>query len=95
MYEARPNVPLPKLRRPTAGARRKYPFDTMAVGAFFFVPGRTPNAFAPHVSATGKKLGRKFSVRAATMMEQLDGNWIVVEADHPYAVAGVGVWRVA
>jgi len=93
MLKTHTNVQLPRLRRPLDSGRRKYQFDTMAVGSFFFIPGMTRNTFSPHASATGKKLNRKFATRLTTMMEQIDG-WIEVPADHPHAVQGVGVWRI-
>ena len=92
MYETHSNVPIPKRRR-VAGVKRIYPFDTMAIGAFFFVPGKTIQQMAPHACVMGRKLRRKFETRSTTMMEQI-GGWLEVPADHPHAVWGIGIWRV-
>ena len=90
MVSAHTNVKLPKR---IGGSRQRYPLDTMPVGAFYFLPHRATHDVAPHVSVRGKKLNRRFATRSCFMMEQIDG-WTEVPADHQYAVAGVGVWRV-
>lgn len=61
------------------GAPRKYPFDELAVGESFFVPGKKANDL--YSSADCAKLrcpGRKFSRRTVT----------------ENGVTGVRVWRV-
>jgi hypothetical protein len=90
MVEAHTNVKLPKR---ASGARNRYPLGSMAVGAFYFLPGKTTKNVAPHVSTRGKHLNRRFATRACFMMEQIDG-YVEVPADHPYAIRGVGVWRI-
>ena len=91
MVEAHDNIRLPARKRTV---RNRYPLDTMAVGAFYFLPNKTTEQVTPHVSARSKKLGRKFATRTCTMQEQIDG-FIEVPEDHPYALKGVGVWRTA
>ena len=91
MVEAHDNIRLPARKR---AARNRYPLDTMAVGAFYFLPNKNTKQVTPHVSARSKKLGRKFATRTVSMMEQID-TWIEVPDDHPYAIRGVGVWRTA
>ena len=91
MVDAHTNVKLPKR---IGGARNRYPLDTMAVGAFYFLPNKQSKQIAPHVSTRGKKLNRRFATRACTMMEQID-TWVQVPEDHPYAIHGVGVWRIS
>lgn len=43
---------------------RKYPLTSMKLDEWFFVPRKTTGQVASHISAVGKKIGRKFSVRA-------------------------------
>ena len=91
MVEAHDNVKLPARTRIV---RNHYPMDTMAVGEFYFLPGKTTKQVTPHVSARSKRLGRRFITRTVSMMEQIDG-YVKVPEDHPYAIRGVGVWRTA
>jgi hypothetical protein len=64
MYELQDNIPLPPpVRRPRQAGRRKYPFEDMEVGSFFFVEGKTKNTLGTHVTTVGKELGKKFSTR--------------------------------
>ena len=91
MVEAHDNIRLPARKR---AARNRYPLDTMAVGAFYFLPNKNTKQVTPHVSARSKRLGRRFATRTVSMMEQID-TWIEVPKDHPYAIRGVGVWRTA
>ena len=90
MVDTHTNVRLP---RRASGTRNRYPLATMAVGAFYFLPNKRNKQVTPHVSTRGKKLHRKFATRTCYMMEQIDG-WVEVSAEHPYAVPGVGVWRI-
>lgn len=87
-------VPIPDVARPKAPQRRKYPFEELEVGEMFFAPDKTRSGLATHVSAVGKKLGRKFSARK-TFMRVVKGQWAPCEEGDPGAVAGVGVWRKA
>lgn len=93
MYEVKKNVPQPKVTRVTHKSRRKYPFEEMEVGDMFFVPNKTKNTLATHVSTVGKKLNQKFTTRLITMIRGEDG-WELCEAGAKGAVMGIGVWRV-
>ena len=86
------DVPIPKARRPHTPTRRKYPLDVMAVGEMFFVPDKTKNTLATHVSTVGKSLGRKFITRLTYMVRTKQG-WRPATEVTPNAVLGVGVWR--
>lgn len=91
MHEVQRNVPLPKVVK-TEG-RRKYPFEDMAVGDMFFVPGKTKNTLTAITSTAGRKLKRKFTTRLCYMVETRDG-WKQAAPTAKNAVLGVGVWRV-
>lgn len=93
MYAVQKGVPLPKVRKPTATSRRKYPFEEMAVGEFFFIPNKTRNTITAHASAVGKQLDKKFSTRLTYMSQDENGVWGVCDADAEGATLGVGVWR--
>jgi hypothetical protein len=71
-----------------------YPWVTMKVGAFFFIPGRDRNTMASLAYSTGKKLDRKFATRLCYMAEGRRG-WEWCDEDEPGATLGIGVWRVA
>jgi len=93
MLRLQSNVPLPKTIRPTSrGRRRKYPFEAMRVGDFFFVPGITTQQIYGHVWNTGRRLGRTFKTRLCYMREEL-GQWQTCDENDPGAMLGVGVWR--
>jgi hypothetical protein len=88
------NVPLPRTIRPRArGRRRKYPFESMQIGSFFFVPGITREQIYGHVWKTGKQLNMKFSARLCYMRNDAADNWQPCEATETGATLGVGVWR--
>lgn len=93
MYKVQSDIPVPpvtrRVRRP-----RKYPFETMEVGAMFFVPNKTAAALGTHVGKSGKVLGRTFAVRSVTMRDNC-GVWELCDADAPGATTGVGVWRTS
>jgi len=91
MHEVQRNVPIPKVAK-TEG-RRKYPFESMAVGDMFFVPGKTKNTLTAITSTAGRKLKRKFTTRLCYMAETRDG-WKQVPSSAKGATIGVGVWRV-
>ena len=94
MLKLQSNVPLPRTIRPRArGRRRKYPFESMQVGSFFFVPGITREKIYGHVYQVGKQLGMKFSTRLTYMREVAD-EWQPCEPDDKGSTLGVGVWRV-
>jgi hypothetical protein len=94
MFKLQSNVPLPRTIRPRArGRRRKYPFESMRVGSFFFVPGITREQIYGHVWQVGKQLRMKFSTRAC-YMRQVTGEWHLCEdPNEKGATLGVGVWR--
>lgn len=93
MLKLQSNVPLPRTIRPTArGRRRKYPFESMRVGSFFFVPGITRDQIYGHVWSVGKKLGMKFSCRLCYMIH-VGEEWRLCDQNDNGATLGVGVWR--
>jgi hypothetical protein len=95
MLRLQSNVPLPKTIRPTArGKRRKYPFEAMQVGDFFFVPGIETQQIYGHVWNTGRRLKKKFSTRLCYMRE-VRGEWQPCDQTEVGATLGVGVWRTA
>lgn len=96
MFKLQSNVPLPKTIRPRArGRRRKYPFESMKVGSFFFVPGITREQIYGHVWQTGKQLNMRFSTRACYMRE-VSGEWqLCGDQSEKGATLGVGVWRIS
>jgi hypothetical protein len=92
MYDIQKKVPVAKIARPPSATRRKYPFDTMEIGDMFFVPGNIKNTLTTHVSAAGKKLGRKFTTRLCHMTKTKEG-WAQPKPGAKSQI-GVGVWRV-
>ena len=94
MFKLQYNVPLPKTIRPRAkGRRRKYPFESMKIGSFFFVPGITREQIYGHVWQTGKDLGMKFSCRLCYMRQDAADDWQPCEQTDTGATLGCGVWR--
>ena len=88
---------LETMRGPIVARRRpshtpKYPFATMRVGEYFFLPFRETNNMMQYASTMGSKLGRKFSTRLTTMRETVEG-FVPCDADHENAITGIGVWR--
>lgn len=81
--------------RPVSKAGRKpiYPYRTMAVGEFFFVPGHSHNNLTVWASRMGAKLNRKF-VTSLQWMVLTKRGWVLVTAGVDYAVQGVHVQRV-
>lgn len=92
-FDIQKGVPIPKLKRTKPPVFRKYKFDEMAVGDFFFVPNRIKNTMGTHTASVGKKLGMKFTTRMIYMHESLEG-WVECEGQVDGSVLGVGVWRV-
>lgn len=90
MHEVQRGVTIPNV---TKAVRRKYPFDSMAVGDMFFVPGKAKNTLTAITSATGRKLKRKFTTRLCFMVETRDG-WKPAAEGAKNAIQGVGIWRV-
>lgn len=93
MYKVHSNVPLPAPARRASG-RRKYPFEDLEVGDYFFVPHRPRERMSTYVSTVSKQMGRKFSARQVTMA-LIKGTWQLVDASHPEGVSGTGIWRVS
>lgn len=81
--------PLPRRRNPRTS---KYPFDTMAVREFFFVPDGRPGTMYVTASRAGSRLGRTFRTRYTTMLETLEG-WEACDPTAEGATWGVGCWR--
>lgn len=95
MFQLQSNIPLPKTIRPKAkGRRRKYPFESMQVGSFFFVPGIVREQIYGHVWQVGKQLNFKFAARAA-YMRKVGDEWQICERNDKGSTLGVGVWRTA
>ena len=92
MFKLQSNVPLQRTIRPRARGRRKYPFEQMQVGQFFFVPGIERKQIYGHVWAVGKQLGMKFSARAC-YMRQVAEEWQPCEPEDKGSTLGVGIWR--
>lgn len=86
-------VPVPRVMRNSSPSRRKYPFDDMDVGDWFFVDGPSKSTFNTYVYTVGRELGVKFSTRRTFMAKDND-NWVPCEPDDPKAVPGVWVGRV-
>lgn len=75
-YKVYTGVAKPPISRATTRAS-KYPFATMEVDSMFFVPQtEAPKTFSSQVTAAGRRLKRKFSVRTVTVE----------------GVVGVGCW---
>jgi hypothetical protein len=94
MYHVHTQVPLPTRRLHSSDRARKYPFHEMEVGDMFFVPNAKRKTLASHATATGRKIGRKFSSRQITMIEAPDGSWQPCDPAETGAVHGIGIWRV-
>jgi hypothetical protein len=93
MFKLQSNVPLPRTIRPKArGRRRKYPFESMQIGSFFFVPGIAREQIYGHVYQVGKQLDMKFSTRVCYMVPVGD-DWQPCDQNDKGATLGVGVWR--
>ena len=95
MYVVQQGVPRPDAtRRGVPGKRRKYPFDTMRVDDFFFVPleAATSKSISAYVSRTTKDIPGKFSTQHAWAVKDGEG-YKLVEAGTAGAIEGTGVWR--
>lgn len=94
MIKLQQNVPLPKTIRPNArGKRRKYPFEDMKVGSFFFLPGKKYSQIGGHLHVVSKQLGIKLQARVTYMCQDKKKQWQPCEETDPGATLGVGVWR--
>lgn len=94
MHKAIKNIPMPSAvaSRRGKGRPRKYPFETMEIDDMFFVPNREKNNLTTHVSAVGRKLGKKFNTRYIYMRE-VNGELEHCEKGDEGAIGGIGVWR--
>lgn len=91
MISVMPRIPIPDYSvRTLAFKSRKYPFDKLEVGDWFFLPGRTKNNLSTYACTVSKKLGKTFATRLLYVL-----NDVKVDADTDGAVLGVGVWRIS
>jgi hypothetical protein len=93
MFKVQKNVAMPATVRNPATVKRVYPYHTMDVGDFFFVPNKKKNTLSSHASAAGRKLGRKFNTRLTHAYLDKKENWHICEASREGAVLGIGAWR--
>lgn len=80
---------------PRKGRKGVYPFATMDVGTFVFLPGKKREPFDTYVYHRGSVLGRKFSLRQLRMRRDDDGDWMEAPDDDPAGVVGIAVYRTA
>lgn len=94
MLQLQRNVPPPATRTlaPDDG-RKKYPFERMQVGDFFFVPGKTRNTIRTYFSTAGAKHVMKLTSKLIHA-RLIDEVWSPCEETDEGATLGVGVWRV-
>jgi hypothetical protein len=90
----KPSVPPPIHH---GGRKPVYPWASLKVGEFFFVPDRDRNNLASLAWHTGRNLGFKFETRLCYMARVGGklGQWLLSDEDQRGAVLGIGVWRVA
>ena len=78
---------------------RKYPFEQLEVGQWFFVPNKKGKSLWGHISNTGKRLGRSFSTKQV-YMRKIDlhvdtrERWEACAKDNPNAVSGLCIMRI-
>jgi hypothetical protein len=65
-FEVYKDIPVPETVREGFRRPSRYPFSTMLVGEMFFVPN-AKKSFTALVSATGKRLGKKYVTRTVTL----------------------------
>lgn len=94
MLQLQRNVPPPR-RQPVTDKRKKYPFETMQIGDFFFVANKKRNSIRSYFSAAGKQHGIQLTSRLIHARKNDVGEWEECPADTPGATIGVGVWRMA
>lgn len=94
MLNLQRNVPLPSGRRIREDdGRKKYPFERMQVGDFFFAAGKQHRSIRTYFSTAGKQHGIKLRSEQIFARKNADGQWEQCPEDTPGAVNGVGVWR--
>jgi hypothetical protein len=94
MLQLQSNVPPPR-RRPVVDRRKKYPFESMQVGHFFFVEGKTKNSIRTYFSTAGKQHGIQLTSKLIHARKNAAGEWEECKDSDKGATLGVGVWRVA
>lgn len=93
MLNLQRNVPPPTGRTlKDNDARKKYPFERMQVGDFFFVPKRRYSSIRTYFITAGQKHGIKLRSEQI-FARQVNEQWTPCEKETPGAVSGVGVWR--
>lgn len=92
MLQLQSNVPPPR-REPVSDRRKKYPFESMQVGHFFFVPGKRRNSIRTYFSTAGKQHGIKLTSKLI-YARLIDDVWEECREGDEGATIGVGVWRV-
>lgn len=94
MFPVQSGVPIPDVVPRQKRPRRKFPVDTMTIGQFFFVPGRTVKHVCSYISRITKDLPGKFTTRRCWAWEdKRTGKWTLCEPSAVGALEGVGVWR--
>jgi len=93
MFNVVKGVPLPPINRMPSGVRRKYPIANMALGDWFFVPGRSTKSVSAYISRIAKTSPSRFTTRPAWGIKN-NNAWVPSKPGEPGAVEGTGVWRV-
>ena len=94
MFQLQRDVPPPRGRRiRDDDARKKYPFESMQIGHFFFVPNRKHSSIRTYFITAGQKHGIKFRSEQIHA-RQIDDRWQQCEQGDEGATPGVGVWRI-
>lgn len=78
---------------PRKGRKSVYPFSTMDVGEFVFLPEKKREPFDTYVYHRGAVLKRKFAIRQLRMRRDTDGAWEEAPDDDPNGVQGIAVYR--
>lgn len=93
-FNVKPGVEVAPLSE--AGRRPIYPYGTMEVGSYFFVPDRTTAQISTYAAKRGKELGRRFSTQTAIMRQDLETNeWEPCKPGAPGCRHGTAVKRLA
>lgn len=95
MLQLQRNVPMPKARRSPGDRRHKYPFETMQVNDFFFVPGKEKNSIRTYFAAAGKRHNITLRSQLIYARRNADGQWVPCQENDTGSTIGVGVWRTA
>lgn len=95
MFTVQDGVPLPSINRASKNKLRKYPLESMSVGAMFFVPGRSSKSVSAYISRIAKDRAAKFTARHCWMKKSAADKWVMCKPEAPGATEGTGVWRVS